>query len=143
MFEKLKSAFNSKVEIKEPSFDTLQISISAVLIQTAVYDGVFDDIEKDKIKSLLKTYFELSDEKIEQLFLLSLKINVNSNDIQQFTRKLNENLDYDEKLEIIEMMWKIIIVDGKIDDYENSLIRKISGLLYVEDSDVGKIKSKF
>ena len=143
MFEKLKSAFKSKVEKEEPSFDTLQISISALLIQTAAYDGVFDDIEKEKIKSLLKKYFDLTDEKLEELFSLSLIINDDSNDIQQFTRKLNENLDYDEKLEIIEMMWKIIIVDGRIDDYENSLIRKISGLLYVQDSDVGKIKNKY
>ena len=143
MFEKLKSAFKSKVEPEEPSFDTLQISISALLIQTAAYDGVFDDIEKEKIKLLLKKYFDLTDEKLEKLFSLSLIINDNSNDIQQFTRKLNENLDYDEKLEIIEMMWKIIIVDGRIDDYENSLIRKISGLLYIQDSDVGKIKNKY
>ena len=143
MFEKLKSAFKSKVEIEEPSFDTLQISISALLIQTAAYDGVFDDIEKEKIKYLLKKYFDLTDEKLEELFSLSLVINDDSNDIQQFTRKLNENLDYDEKLEIIEMMWKIIIADGRIDDYENSLIRKISGLLYVQDSDIGKIKNKY
>ena len=142
MFEKLKSAFKSKVETEEPSFDTLQISISALLIQTAAYDGVFDDIEKEKIKSLLKKYFDLTDQKLEELFSLSLIINDDSNDIQQFTRKLNENLDYNEKLEIIEMMWKIIIVDGRIDDYENSLIRKISGLLYVKDSDVGDIKNK-
>ena len=142
MFEKLKLAFKSKVEAEEPIFDTLKISISALLIQTAAYDGVFDDIEKDKIKSLLKKYFDLSNERLEELFSLTLKINDDSNDIQQFTRKLNENLDYDEKLEIIEMMWKIIIVDGHIDDYENSLIRKISGLLYIQDSDVGKIKNK-
>ena len=142
MFEKLKSAFKSKVETEQPRFDTLQISISALLIQTAAYDGVFDDIEKEKIKSLLKKYFDLTNEALEELFSLALKINDESNDIQQFTRKLNENLDYDEKLKIIEMMWKIIIVDGRIDDYENSLIRKISGLLYVQDSDVGKIKNK-
>ena len=143
MFEKLKSAFKTKIETEEPSFDTLQISISALLILTAAYDGVFDDIEKEKIKFLLKKYFDLTDERLEELFSLSLIINDDSNDIQQFTRKLNENLDYDEKLEIIEMMWKIIIVDGRIDDYENSLIRKISGLLYVQDSDVGKIKNKY
>ena len=143
MFEKLKSAFKSKLKTEEPTVDTLQISISALLIQTAAYDGIFDDIEKEKIKSLLKKYFDLTDERLEELFSLSLMINDDSNDIQQFTRKLNENLDYDEKLEIIEMMWKIIIADGRIDDYENSLIRKISGLLYVQDSDVGKIKNKY
>ena len=142
MFEKLKSSFKSKVEIEEPSFDTLQISISALLIQTAAYDGVFDDIEKEKIKSLLKKYFDLTDETLEELFSLSLIINDDSNDIQQFTRKLNENLDYDEKLEIIEMMWKIIIADGRIDDYENALVRKLSGLLYIDDFKVGEIKKR-
>ena len=91
----------------------------------------------------MKKYFDLTDEKIEELFSLSLIINDDANDIEQFTIKLNDNLDYDEKLEIIEMMWKIIIADGRIDDYENSLIRKISGLLYVQDSDVGKIKNKY
>ena len=56
--------------------------------------------------------------------------------------KINSSLSDDEKLEIIEMLWKIVIADGKIDDYENALIRKISGLLYIDDFTVGEIKKK-
>jgi uncharacterized tellurite resistance protein B-like protein len=55
---------------------------------------------------------------------------------------LNENLTEDEKLNIIRMLWKIIISDGRIDDYENALIRKVSGLLYIKDKDVGLIKKE-
>ena len=62
--------------------------------------------------------------------------------MQQFTRILNDNLSEEEKLNIIEMLWKIIISDGHIDDYENTLIRKISGLLYISDMSVGQIKKK-
>ena len=71
-----------------------------------------------------------------------MKVNDESNDMQQFTRTLNDNLSEKEKLVIIEMLWKIIIADGQIDDYENALIRKISGLLYISDRDVGEIKKK-
>ena len=71
-----------------------------------------------------------------------MKVNDDSNDMQQFTRTLNDNLSEEEKLNIIEMLWRIIISDGHIDDYENTLIRKISGLLYISDRDVGQIKKK-
>ena len=71
-----------------------------------------------------------------------MKANDDSNDMQQFTRTLNDTLSEEEKLIIIEMLWKIIISDGRIDDYENALIRKISGLLYINDREVGEIKKK-
>ena len=65
-----------------------------------------------------------------------------ANDIHQFTSELNKSLNDEEKLSIIKMLWKIVIADGRIDDYENALIRKISGLLYVDDVQVGQIKKQ-
>ena len=56
--------------------------------------------------------------------------------------KINSFLTDDEKIMIIEMIWKIVIADGRIDDYENALVRKISGLLYIDDFKVGEIKKK-
>ena len=47
-----------------------------------------------------------------------------------------------QKIMIIEMIWKIVIADGRIDDYENALVRKISGLMYIDDFKVGEIKKK-
>ena len=142
MFEKLKSVFKSKVEIEKQSFNTLQIAISALMVQTAVHDGEFDEVEKDKILELIKNYFKINNAEVSELFSLAIEVNDNSNDIQQFTRLLNENLTEEEKLNIIRMMWEIIIADGHIDDYENSLIRKISGLLYIKDQDIGKMKKE-
>jgi len=142
MFEKLKGIFDKKIEVENVQFDTLQIAISTLMIQTAVYDGFFDEKEKSKILELIKNYFDLDEDQKLSLFKIAMEANDNSNDIQQFTRILNDNLSEEEKLNIIEMMWKIIIADGFIDDYENSLIRKISGLLYINDRDVGEIKKK-
>ena len=142
MFDKLKSIFDKKIEEENEQFDTVQIAISTLMIQTAVYDGVFDEQEKSEILELIKKYFNFNEDQKLSLFKIAMKVNDDSNDMQQFTRVLNDNLSEEEKLNIIEMLWKIIISDGHIDDYENALIRKISGLLYISDRDVGKIKKK-
>jgi len=142
MFDKLKSIFDKKIKEENEQFDTIQIAISTLMIQTAVYDGVFDEQEKSEILELIKKYFNFNEDQKLSLFKIAMKVNDNSNDMQQFTRVLNDNLSEEEKLNIIEMLWKIIISDGHIDDYENALIRKISGLLYISDRDVGQIKKK-
>ena len=112
------------------------------MITTALHDGEFDDVEKDEILNLLKNYYDLDDEKLVSLFNASFSLLENANDIQQFTSKINNFLTDDEKVMIIEMLWKIVIADGRIDDYENALVRKISGLLYVDDFKVGEIKKR-
>tara|TARA_B100000965_G_scaffold355316_1_gene332589 strand:+ start:121 stop:564 length:444 start_codon:yes stop_codon:yes gene_type:complete len=142
MFDKLKSVFDKKIEEESEQFNTVQIAISTLMIQTAVYDGTFDEQEKSKILELIKKYFNFNEDQKLTLFKIAMKVNDDSNDIQQFTSVLNHNLSEEEKLNIIEMLWKIIISDGHIDDYENALIRKISGLLYISDRDVGQIKKK-
>ena len=142
MFNKLKSIFDKRIEEENEQFNTVQIAISTLMIQTAVYDGVFDEQEKSEILELIKKYFNFSEDQKLSLFKIAMKVNDDSNDMQQFTRTLNDNLSEEEKLNIIEMLWRIIISDGHIDDYENTLIRKISGLLYISDRDVGQIKKK-
>ena len=142
MFDKLKKVFDKKIIEENEEFNTLQIAISTLMIQTAVYDGIFDEQEKSKILELIKNYFNFNENQKIQLFAVAMKANDDSNDMQQFTRTLNDTLSEEEKLIIIEMLWKIIISDGRIDDYENALIRKISGLLYIDDRKVGEIKKK-
>ena len=92
--------------------------------------------------TLLGNYYSLEDQQLTELFDAASILLSQANDIHQFTSKINSSLSDDEKLEIIEMLWKIVIADGKIDDYENALIRKISGLLYIDDFAVGEIKKK-
>tara|TARA_B100001029_G_scaffold8880_1_gene6227 strand:- start:21 stop:464 length:444 start_codon:yes stop_codon:yes gene_type:complete len=142
MFDQLKKVFDKKITEENEEFNTLQIAISTLMIQTAVYDGVFDEQEKSKILELIKNYFNFNENQKIQLFAVAMKANDESNDMQRFTRTLNDALSEEEKLIIIEMLWKIIISDGRIDDYENALIRKISGLLYIDDRKVGEIKKK-
>ena len=142
MFEKFTSLFE-KTEIKEDNeFDATQLAVASLMIMTAKHDGIFDEIEKEEILKLLNNYYKLTDESLINLFEISDSMVDNASDIHQFTSKINSSLDDEEKLAIIEMLWKIIIADGRIDDYENALVRKLSGLLYIDDFKVGEIKKR-
>jgi len=142
MFDKLKTFFDKKTEISEFSFDSDKIAIVALLISTAKYDGNFDDSEKIEIQKLIENYFSLSSQNTGDLFKAARRIESEANDLQQFTRSLNEVLNEEEKLTIMELIWKIVMADGIIDNYEENLVRRLSGLLYLQDKDIGNIKNK-
>ncbi len=142
MFEKFTSLFAKTNTEEENEFDVIQLAVTSLMITTAKHDGIFDEIEKQEILKLLNNYFKLTDESLNNLFETSASMVDNASDIHQFTSKINSSLDDEEKIEIIEMLWRIIIADGRIDDYENALIRKLSGLLYIDDFKVGEIKKR-
>ena len=142
MFERFTSLFEKTNTEEENEFSVIQLAVASLMITTAKHDGIFDEIEKEEILKLLKNYFKLTDESLNHLFEVSVSMVDNASDIHQFTSKINSSLDDEEKLVIIEMLWKIIIADGRIDDYENALIRKLSGLLYINDFKVGEIKKR-
>ena len=142
MFDKLKTFFDKKTEITEFNFESDKIAVVALLISTAKYDGNFDDSEKTEIQKLIESYFSLSSQKTDDLFKAAEKLQNEANDLHQFTRSLNEVLNEQEKLTIMELIWKIVMADGVIDNYEENLVRRLSGLLYLQDKDIGNIKNK-
>ena len=142
MFDKLKTFFDKKTEITEFGFNSDKIAVVALLISTAKYDGNFDDSEKLEIQKLIESYFSLSSQKTDDLFKAAEKLESEANDLHQFTRSLNEVLNEEEKLKIMELIWKIVMADGVIDNYEENLVRRLSGLLYLQDKDIGNIKNK-
>ena len=142
MFDNLKTFFDKKTDLTEISFDSEKIAVVALLISTAKYDGNFDESERLEIHNLIKNYFSLSSESTDDLFKAAEKIENEANDLQQFTRSLNKLLNEEEKLKIVELIWKIVMADGIIDNYEENLVRRLSGLLYLQDKDIGNIKNK-
>ena len=142
MFDNLKTFFDKKTDLTEISFDSEKIAVVALLISTAKYDGNFDESERIEIHNLIKNYFSLSSENTDDLFKAAEKIENEANDLQQFTRSLNKLLNEEEKLKIVELIWKIVMADGIIDNYEENLVRRLSGLLYLQDKDIGNIKNK-
>ena len=142
MLDKFKTLLSDNKDVKEDEFEASQLAVASLMVTTALHDGEFDEIEKDEILKLLGNFYKLDNDNLNKLFEASFELVDNANDIHQFTSKINSFLTDDEKIMIIEMIWKIVIADGRIDDYENALVRKISGLLYIDDFKVGEIKKK-
>jgi uncharacterized tellurite resistance protein B-like protein len=118
-----------KVELKEEDrAERIQVATCALLLEVANSDDEFSDIERDNIIQILEKDFELSDEYAQELMELSDKERKESIDLWHFTNLINEHYSIEEKTKIIEMVWKVIYADGKLDKHEDHLAHKLSSL---------------
>ena len=115
------------------------IGISALLVHAANIDEIYSDHEKDLIKSFIKSYLE--DENVNEILKKAEEIENNSNQLLNYTNIIKEN-SIEVKKDIIEHLWKVIISDNTIDQYESNLMRRICGLIYFSDKECGEIKLK-
>ena len=114
--------------------------IAALLIHTAKIDEMYTEKETEIIK---KTLIELGAHKpdIDKIIIDATIIEKNSNQILNFTKEI-KTMDESDKIKIIKSLWKIIYSDDKSDMYETNLMRRIAGLLYIEDKTMGDIKEE-
>ena len=128
--------FNSKDYIKENEFT----KIAALLIHAAKIDQDFSEKEENIIK---KTILEIgaNKEDIEKIINQGKEIENNSNQILDFTKEV-KNMNENDKIKIIESLWKIIYSNEEADIYETNLMRRLAGLLYIDSKIMGDIKEK-
>ena len=116
------------------------IAVASLLIHSAKIDENFTDKEKIIIKNaLIEMGAEV--EKIDEIIKESEKREKDSNQILDFTKEI-KNINEDKKKLIIEALWNIIYSDQNADMYETNLMRRLSGLLYLDNKVVGDIKEK-
>ena len=115
------------------------IGISALLVHAANIDEIYTDQEKNLIKTFIKSY--LKDDQAEKILREAEVIEKNSNQLINYTNLIKQN-SIDVKKDIIEHLWKIIISDNTVDQYESNLMRRICGLIYFSDKECGEIKLK-
>ena len=101
----------------------------ALLLEMAKIDETFTDAEMAQILSVLKKKYGVSEEDADALVSAAEKELAGSIDYWQFARLINGNYSIDEKIEVIETLWRIVFVDGKMDKYENHLMHKLATLL--------------
>jgi uncharacterized tellurite resistance protein B-like protein len=116
------------------------IKVCALLIHAAKIDENYTDSEEEIIK---KTLLELGNPQkdISQIIKEAKIIEENSNQILDFTKEV-KNLPYKDKIKIIEALWSIIYSNKDADMYETNLMRRLAGLLYIDNKTMGDIKNK-
>ena len=115
------------------------IGISALLVHAANIDEIYSSHEKILIKDFIKSY--LKDENADQILKKAEMVENNSNQLLNYTNIIKEN-SMEVKKNIIEHLWRVIISDNTVDQYESNLMRRICGLIYFPDKECAEIKLK-
>ena len=111
--------------------------IAALLVHAAKIDEIYTEHEKDLVKNFIKSYIEEND--INKILQKAEEIENDSNQLLNFTNIIKQN-SIDIKKDIIDHLWKIIISDNTVDQYESNLMRRICGLIYFSDKECAEIK---
>jgi uncharacterized tellurite resistance protein B-like protein len=115
------------------------IGISALLVHAANIDENYSDHEKDLVKEFIKSY--LKKENSDEILKKAEEIEKNSNQLLNYTNIIKQN-SLEIKKDIIEHLWKVLISDNTVDQYESNLMRRICGLIYFSDKECAEIKLK-
>ena len=129
--------FFKKEEIKNNNFLT---KVCALLIHAAKIDENYTNKEEEIIKKTLNE-LGLRDKNISKTIEEAKIIEENSNQILDFTREV-KNLPEQDKIKIVEALWSIIYSNNDADIYETNLMRRLAGLLYIDNKTMGDIKEK-
>ena len=120
----------------------IRVATCALLVELARIDEKFTSEEMDKILSILKSKYGLAGEHADALIAEAEKELENSVDLWQFANLINQNYSNQEKIEIIETLWQVVYVDGKMDEYEHYLMNKLKNLLRLSHDQLIEAKLK-
>ena len=113
------------------------IGITALLVHAANIDENYSDHEKEIVREFIKSY--LKDENSNEILKKAEGIEKDSNQLLNYTNIIKQN-SLEIKKDIIEHLWKVLISDNTVDQYESNLMRRICGLIYFSDKECAEIK---
>jgi uncharacterized tellurite resistance protein B-like protein len=122
--------------------DEVQLALTALLIEAAYSDDHFDQAERAIIAGLLENRFNLSQSDARALLAAGEAAATESAELFHFTRIINERLSPADRIGLVEMLWEVAYADGVLDEYEDSLLRRVGGLIYVPDRERGTARQR-
>ena len=141
MLKKLKNFFDSETNTDNKSNENLEL-LCGLMIEAANTDGIIEQSEIDKIYSILVDVFKENHDEARIYIKKAIDNGDNSKSLFYYTSKLNKEFPESKKLLLIETLWEVVLSDGKIHEYESSLIRRLSGLLYISDVNSGNARQR-
>ena len=113
------------------------IAITALLVHAAKIDDIYSLHEKELVKDFIKSYLKNDD--VDKILIQAESVENNSNQLLNYTNIIKQN-SLEFKKDIMEHLWKVIISDDAVDQYEANLMRRICGLIYFPDKESAEIK---
>ena len=142
MLKSIQNIFQHRKQEVSDSSETYQreLAYASLLVEVIKSDEKFDDRELAELFDVLSRKLKIHDDELHNFAELAKKKSDDSTSLFEFTREINDKYEYDEKVKLIEDLWRIAYSDGRLDKYEDYVIRKVADLIYVTHSDF--IKSK-
>ena len=145
MLAAIQEFFRSKIEpdtSSGPDEHGLQLATAALLFEMLRADDNEHPDEQRMLERSLQDTFSLDDDETRQLVELADREAAESVSLYQFTGLINQHFSPREKISVVELLWQVAYVDGRLDRYEEALVRKIADLIYVSHRDFIQAKHR-
>ena len=132
LFASLSSADTHPANIE---VDAAHLAAAVLLVHAAQLDGHVDETETAVLARITGPNFGLSDDESQNLLDLAAAEAEDANDLFKWTKQINEHFEPDHKIQLIELLWRVVLADDIVTDYEANLLRRVAGLIHVSDKD--------
>jgi uncharacterized tellurite resistance protein B-like protein len=122
--------------------DEVQLAAAALLIEAAHIDDHNDARERAVIDGILERRFKLSPAAARELFAAADTVSERSTQLFRFTHVINDRFSLEQRIELMEMLWEVVYADGTVDALEDTLLRRVGGLLYIPDRERGAARQR-
>ncbi|ALP53993.1 hypothetical protein Tel_13100 [Candidatus Tenderia electrophaga] len=120
----------------------LQLATASLLVEVSRADFHINAEEREAVVNAVEHMFSLSHQETREIVELAESEIDDATSLYEFTRLVNDHFDYEQKLKIVELLWRVCYADLDKDKYEEHLIRKISDLIYVTHSDFVRMRHR-
>ncbi len=146
MINKIKSFFSAHISSTTENQassgqNAVRVAAAALLVEIMVTDGLISQDEETTITSLLENSFGLPSAEAQELFELARQEVAEATSLYQFTGLVNEHFSAEQKFNLLTQTWQVALADGRLDKYEENLIRRLADLLHIGHSRFIKAKS--
>ena len=142
MFGKLKEFFQDPTDKQESAAMTLDRACASLMVEAAAADGTIAAEERRTLHTHLCRIFKMPGGEADSLIDEVVAQSDHTTHLLRFTRKVKDEMDHDQRLELMEWLWSIVLADNAVDPYEDQLLRRIAGLIYVTDQERGEARKR-
>lgn len=141
MFGFLKEIVSQQTSLAEVALDDrteLARTMCELLVEAAHVDDGMDASESAMIAHIMAEHFDIAEDDITAMFDAAIDAADERIQMHGLAKRLRDMTDYEERLSMLELIWLVVLADDHLDHMEASLMRRLAGLLYIEDVDAGK-----
>jgi uncharacterized tellurite resistance protein B-like protein len=142
MLERLLRSLTGTDEAGDDPVEAARVAVAAVLVEAARSDDAYRRREQAMIDRVLGQRFGLPPAEAAALRTRGEAAQAEAVDLVRFTRAIKDAVPIEDRVAVIEAVWRVIYADGEMDHNESSLVRRLSGLLYVPDQDAGLARQR-